>query len=126
MTVGDLDQLVSICDVKGFPVVVSQDSPYLVGWVSRRELRWALDRERKYDSNIVDDSPVHFATFQEVYADDNQELTPVNLQNIVDLSPTTVSDHTPMETVLDFFKKLGLRQIIVTRNGYPPLFAIIA
>ncbi|CAH8503319.1 unnamed protein product [Schistosoma bovis] len=119
MTVGDLDQLVSGCDVKGFPVVVSQDSPYLVGWVSRRELRWALDRERKYDSNIVDDSPVHFATFQEVYADDNQELTPVNLQNIVDLSPTTVSDHTPMETVLDFFKKLGLRQIIVTRNGCP-------
>ncbi|CAH8505410.1 unnamed protein product [Schistosoma margrebowiei] len=119
MTVGDLDQLVSRCDVKGFPVVVSQDYPYLVGWVSRRELRWALDRERKYDSNIVDDSPVHFATFQQVYADDNQELTPVNLQNIVDLSPTTVSDHTPMETVLDFFKKLGLRQIIVTRNGCP-------
>ena len=44
MTVGDLDQLVSRCDVKGFPVVVSQDSPYLVGWVSRRELRWALGK----------------------------------------------------------------------------------
>ncbi|KAH8860858.1 H(+)/Cl(-) exchange transporter 4 [Schistosoma japonicum] len=110
MTVGDLDQLVSKCDVKGFPVVVSHDTPYLVGWVSRRELRWALDRERKYDSNIIDDSPVYFATIQHMHADDNHELTS---------SPTTVSDHTPMETVLDFFRKLGLRQIIVTRNGCP-------
>ncbi|TNN18038.1 H(+)/Cl(-) exchange transporter 3 [Schistosoma japonicum] len=119
MTVGDLDQLVSKCDVKGFPVVVSHDTPYLVGWVSRRELRWALDRERKYDSNIIDDSPVYFATIQHMHADDNHELTSVNLQNIIDWSPTTVSDHTPMETVLDFFRKLGLRQIIVTRNGCP-------
>nr|CAH8840529.1 unnamed protein product [Trichobilharzia regenti] len=119
MTVSDVDQLISGCDVKGFPVVVSQESPYLVGWVSRRELRWAMDRERKYDPNIVDDSPVYFASVQQVNINDTHELTPVNLQNIVDLSPTTVSDQTPMETVLDFFRKLGLRQIIVTRNGCP-------
>ncbi|VDQ11595.1 unnamed protein product [Trichobilharzia regenti] len=85
MTVSDVDQLISGCDVKGFPVVVSQESPYLVGWVSRRELRWAMDRERKYDPNIVDDSPVYFASVQQVNINDTHELTPVNLQNIVDL-----------------------------------------
>lgn len=29
----------------------------------------------------------------------------------------TVTDQTPMETVIDMFRKLGLRQVIVTKNG---------
>ncbi|VDN45258.1 unnamed protein product [Gongylonema pulchrum] len=29
----------------------------------------------------------------------------------------TVTDQTPMETVIDMFRKLGLRQVLVTRNG---------
>ena len=29
----------------------------------------------------------------------------------------TLSDQTPMEIVIDMFRKLGLRQILVTRNG---------
>jgi len=28
-----------------------------------------------------------------------------------------VTDQTPMETVIDMFRKLGLRQTLVTRNG---------
>lgn len=29
----------------------------------------------------------------------------------------TVTSSTPMETVIDMFRKLGLRQVLVTRNG---------
>jgi len=29
-----------------------------------------------------------------------------------------VTDATPMETVIDMFRKLGLRQLIITHNGY--------
>ncbi len=29
----------------------------------------------------------------------------------------TITDQTPMETVIDMFRKLGLRQMLVTRNG---------
>ena len=32
-------------------------------------------------------------------------------------APTTVIDQTPMETVIDMFRKLGLRQVLVTQNG---------
>ncbi|VDN44757.1 unnamed protein product [Gongylonema pulchrum] len=32
-------------------------------------------------------------------------------------APMTVTDQTPMETVIDMFRKLGLRQVLVTRNG---------
>lgn len=33
------------------------------------------------------------------------------------MSPITVTDQTPMETVIDIFRKLGLRQTLVTSNG---------
>lgn len=29
----------------------------------------------------------------------------------------TVTDQTPMETVIDMFRKLGLRHVLVTKNG---------
>lgn len=33
------------------------------------------------------------------------------------MAPITVTDQTPMETVVDMFRKLGLRQTLVTHNG---------
>ena len=33
-------------------------------------------------------------------------------------APMAVTDETPMEIVVEMFRKLGLRQILVTRNGY--------
>lgn len=43
--------------------------------------------------------------------------TPVKLKKILDMAPITVTDQTPMETVVDMFRKLGLRQTLVTHNG---------
>lgn len=33
-------------------------------------------------------------------------------------APITVIDQTPMETVIDLFRKMGLRQTLVTHKGY--------
>lgn len=41
---------------------------------------------------------------------------------ILDMAPITVTDQTPMETVIDMFRKLGLRQTLVTHNGYVNIF----
>lgn len=43
---------------------------------------------------------------------------PLKLKKILDMAPITVTDQTPMETVVDMFRKLGLRQTLVTHNGY--------
>lgn len=43
--------------------------------------------------------------------------SPLKLRKILDLAPITVTDSTPMETVVDMFRKLGLRQTLVTHNG---------
>ena len=40
------------------------------------------------------------------------------LNRILDMAPITVTDQTPMETVVDMFRKLGLRQTLVTHNGW--------
>lgn len=49
----------------------------------------------------------------------NQPLLPpcLMLNRILDMAPITVTDQTPMETVVDMFRKLGLRQTLVTHNG---------
>jgi chloride channel 3/4/5 len=42
---------------------------------------------------------------------------PLKLKKILDMAPITMTDQTPMETVVDMFRKLGLRQTLVTHNG---------
>jgi chloride channel 3/4/5 len=42
---------------------------------------------------------------------------PLRLKKIMDLAPMALSDQTPMEIVIDMFKKLGLRQVLITKNG---------
>lgn len=43
---------------------------------------------------------------------------PLKLKKILDMAPITITDQTPMETVVDMFRKLGLRQTLVTHNGF--------
>ncbi|EHB09470.1 H(+)/Cl(-) exchange transporter 5 [Heterocephalus glaber] len=91
MTVEDVETIISETTYSGFPVVVSRESQRLVGFVLRRDL-------------IISIVPPY---------------TPptLKLRNILDLSPFTVTDLTPMEIVVDIFRKLGLRQCLVTHNG---------
>ena len=48
---------------------------------------------------------------------DPRDPPPIRLRRLVDLAPNTITDHTPMETVIDMFRKLGIRQTLVTHNG---------
>ena len=32
--------------------------------------------------------------------------------------PTVISDETPVERVIELLRKMGLRQVLVTKNGY--------
>lgn len=44
MTVDDVEALIKETEHKGFPVVVSRESQYLVGFVLRRDLNLALSK----------------------------------------------------------------------------------
>ena len=53
---------------------------------------------------------------------------PLKLWKILDLAPITIMDKTPMETVVNMFRKLGLRQTLVTHNGrlLVTLFSVVS
>ncbi|XP_062939875.1 H(+)/Cl(-) exchange transporter 4-like [Cynocephalus volans] len=115
MTMEDVETLIKDTDYNGFPVVVSRDSECLIGFAQRRELILAIKNARQRQEGIVSNSIRYFT--EEAPELPANSLHPMKLRCILNLSPFTVTDHTPMETVVDIFQQLGLRQCLVTRSG---------
>ncbi|XP_032698940.1 H(+)/Cl(-) exchange transporter 5 isoform X4 [Lontra canadensis] len=115
MTVEDVETVISETTYSGFPVVVSRESQRLVGFVLRRDLIISIENARKKQDGVVSTSIIYFTE----HSPPMPPYTPptLKLRNILDLSPFTVTDLTPMEIVVDIFRKLGLRQCLVTHNG---------
>ncbi|XP_073655615.1 H(+)/Cl(-) exchange transporter 5 isoform X3 [Tursiops truncatus] len=115
MTVEDVETIISETTYSGFPVVVSRESQRLVGFVLRRDLIISIENARKKQDGVVSTSVIYFTE----HSPPVPPYTPptLKLRNILDLSPFTVTDLTPMEIVVDIFRKLGLRQCLVTHNG---------
>uniref|UniRef100_A0A915J481 Chloride channel protein n=1 Tax=Romanomermis culicivorax TaxID=13658 RepID=A0A915J481_ROMCU len=117
MTVGDIEELLRQTEYSGFPVVVSSEVNNLVGYVTRRDLLLSINTARKTQEGIVTNSPVYFTALAPAFPDGPGAPAPLKLRKIIDLAPITITDQTPMETVIDMFRKLGLRQTLVTHNG---------
>ncbi|KAK7909527.1 hypothetical protein WMY93_014211 [Mugilogobius chulae] len=103
MTLGEVEALVESTHYSGFPVVVSQESQRLVGFVFRRDLLISIDNARKRQEGVVSASLVVFTEHAPAQAPE--------------APPFTVTDHTAMDITVDIFRKLGLRQCLVTHNG---------
>jgi chloride channel 3/4/5 len=130
MSVDDVEALLKETEHNGYPVVVSRESQYLVGFVLRRDLNLAIGESRqkhftkskgavsanakRMADGICGQSIVLFTS-----GNPPQTLgpPPLKLKKILDMAPITITDQTPMETVVDMFRKLGLRQTLVTHNG---------
>ncbi|XP_018607509.1 H(+)/Cl(-) exchange transporter 5 isoform X2 [Scleropages formosus] len=115
MTVEDVETLITETSYSGFPVVVSHESQRLVGFALRRDLTISIENARRRQDGIVSTSRVFFTEYTPPQAPSSP--APLKLRSVMDLSPFTVTDHTPMEIVVDIFRKLGLRQCLVTHNG---------
>ncbi|XP_029170637.1 H(+)/Cl(-) exchange transporter 5 isoform X1 [Nylanderia fulva] len=114
MTVEDVENLLKETEHNGFPVIVSKESQYLVGFVLRRDLNLAIANAKRMIEDISRQSLVIFTNGNNVQ---NHSPPPLKLKKILDMAPITITDQTPMETVVDMFRKLGLRQTLVTHNG---------
>ncbi|XP_060785538.1 H(+)/Cl(-) exchange transporter 5 isoform X3 [Neoarius graeffei] len=115
MTVDEVEALIADTAYSGFPVVVSQDTWRLVGFVLRRDLVISIENARHCQEGIVGASQVLFT--EHIPAQPHGGPPPLSLRNIMDLSPLAITDHTPMDITVDIFRKLGLRQCLVTQNG---------
>ncbi|KAK3607649.1 hypothetical protein CHS0354_010706 [Potamilus streckersoni] len=113
-TLEEIEHILHDTEHNGFPVVVSRESQYLVGFVLRRDLLLATANARKTIEGVVGESIVYFT--DQVPRRVNGPV-PLKLRKIMDMAPVTITDQTPMETVVEMFRKLGLRQTVVTHNG---------
>lgn len=117
MTVQDVETLLKETEHNGFPVVVSRESQYLVGFVLRRDLNLAIANAKRTLEGLRGDSIVRFVQSESAPSPLPGAPPLLRLDKILDMAPITITDQTPMETVVDMFRKLGLRQTLVTHNG---------
>lgn len=113
-TLRELKEIMKNTDHNGFPIVVSKESQYLVGFVLRRDLQLAIENAAQRVDSLPSETLCVFTHHVPMIG---SGPPPLKLRRIVDLAPITITDQTPMETVVDMFRKLGLRQTLVTHSG---------
>eukprot|EP00118_Oscarella_pearsei_P020540 m.223290 g.223290 ORF g.223290 m.223290 type:complete len:844 (+) comp39981_c1_seq22:40-2571(+) len=115
-TFGNIEDLLKETRFMGFPVVLSKHSQLLAGFTYRNDLIAVLCHAKNTNSNVSAESPVYFGTSSPRFTDPGQ-AAPVSLRVCLNKNPFFVTDSTPMETVIEIFRKMGLRQLLVTHNG---------
>lgn len=135
MTIAQIDRLLHRHPHSIYPVIISEDFPCIVGQVQRRDLLAVL-KSRKTQSTKIQSKPSLNRKYSVVSMSNflNKSGQPstlgmrraslalqaskiLKLHKLVDRAPIIVTDQTPMEAVVDMFRKLGCRQIFVTKSG---------
>ncbi|XP_006460707.1 hypothetical protein AGABI2DRAFT_185057 [Agaricus bisporus var. bisporus H97] len=136
MTVKDLEDLLTSTAVKGFPIVSTDGSRKFKGFIDRTEIKYVLERVRNtrdipqsttcifttqdYDTDSVEIEPASFdadedlqeGLFSSTLSDDG-----VNFSPWINRIPMTVAPQLPLEIVMQLFKRMGPRVIIVEDHG---------
>ncbi|KAJ5782281.1 hypothetical protein N7457_004055 [Penicillium paradoxum] len=121
---------------QGFPVVEDRTSKVLVGYIGRTELRYAIDRARN-EGMVAPNARCVFTkeaanaaiarrasvshgsrssdTFDAIESSAGAAF--VDFSRYVDHTPLTVHPRHPLETVMEIFKKMGPRVILVEHRG---------
>ncbi|KAI0688187.1 Cl-channel protein [Cytidiella melzeri] len=138
LTVRQIEELLDSTDVKGYPII--SDRNILLGYIGRTELRYVISKAIK----VQDTRPETLCSFEAV-ADDHDEIefsgiatgpgvgvddeismeimeTTVSpdvlkLWPWVNQTPLTVSPQLPLEIVLQLFRRMGPRVILVEDQG---------
>ena len=122
-TFSTLDNMMQTRTFKGYPVVESRENMYLVGYAGRKELKFSISH-LKNNPNFDMNTGCMFTASRE-------EHGPFNLITWVDQTPYfifsvqyslfycrfTTQLETPIATVYELFIKMGLRYLMVTKNG---------
>lgn len=134
----EAEHLLSDNKFQGFPIVEDRSSKTLVGYMGRTELRFAIDRARMegmmspnarcvftreaVEASVASRASTSFSrshlapdTFDNIQS--SSGANSVDFTRYVDHTPLTVHPRLPLETVMEIFKKLGPRIILVEHRG---------
>ncbi|OQE44104.1 hypothetical protein PENCOP_c002G01533 [Penicillium coprophilum] len=134
--VREAEHLLNDNKFQGFPVVEDRTSKILVGYIGRTELRYAIDRARNqgmiapnarcvFTKEAADAAVARRASVsQQSRSSDTFDAIQrsagapfVDFSRYVDHTPLTVHPRHPLETVMEIFKKMGPRVILVEHRG---------
>ncbi|KAF2771539.1 chloride channel protein [Teratosphaeria nubilosa] len=132
LTIKEAEKTIATTKYQGFPIIDSAEDNTLLGYIGRTELRYALDRARRETqvhpnarctflpsphprSSITPSTPSPAVTFDAIPS--VGDAMTVNFSKFVDPTPLTVHPRQALETVMELFKKLGPRIILVEHRG---------
>ncbi|KAI9794365.1 MAG: glycerol ethanol, ferric requiring protein [Peltula sp. TS41687] len=139
LDVKGIEKLLDRSRYQGFPVVEDLNAMILVGYIGRTELRYALERAKREQTvspnarcffgaaaptttntrlaspSSSTTAPPPSVTFDTIPATSGQMS--LDLSRFMDPTPLAVHPRQPLETVMELFKKMGPRVILVEYRG---------
>lgn len=117
---------------QGYPIVEDVNTKTLIGYIGRTELRYAIDKAKKDQmapghakcfftsagtglDPRTPSSTMPAVTFDTMSATSGQ--LHVDFSKFIDPTPLTVHPRLPLETVMEIFKKMGPRVILIEYRG---------
>ena len=139
-TLKELERVLAENQFQGFPVVEGhQHSRVLVGYIGRTEIKYTIERAKR-EQSVLPNARCFFDTanpdggglvaaattttttattpaisFDTIPTTSGQMS--IDFSRFINPTPLTVHPHLPLETVLEVFKKLGPRVILVEHRG---------
>lgn len=110
----ELEELLDTYDYWGFPVVLTMESQMYVGYVTHQELHEALMSAYVACHDLDSETLVQFLPPTDEMIRSTKYL---NFYSLLDSSQFQVSIMSHMYNVVEMFRKMGLRQAIITHNG---------
>lgn len=128
LMVKDVEKLLKMGKYQGFPIVEDVVTKILVGYIGRTELRYAMDRIKK-DRAVSPEAKCFFTppaslnpmtpsiTNPGFSFDTSVSTSVVDFSRFIDPTPVTVHPRLPLETVMELFRKIGPRVILIEYHG---------
>ncbi|KAH7088718.1 chloride channel [Paraphoma chrysanthemicola] len=133
MELRQVERLMDKNQYQGYPIVEDMESKTLLGYIGRTELTYAIERAKK-DQMAPGHAKISFSssghanssrtpsqsgepgtTFDSIPA--TSSSTNIDLTRFIDPTPLTVHPRLPLETVMELFKKMGPRVILIEYRG---------
>ncbi|KAK4099620.1 hypothetical protein N658DRAFT_508453 [Parathielavia hyrcaniae] len=137
MTLKAVERLLTKDNYQGFPIVEDETSKILIGYIGRTELRYAVDRAKRQHT-LSPLAKCTFATTSSTTTADpttplihpstpaassdpldyaSSQATTISFAPYIDTTPVTVHPRLPLETVMELFRKIGPRVILIEHRG---------
>ena len=127
LTMKNLEQLLRETKYQGFPIVEDFTSKILVGYIGRTEIRYAIDRVKRdhsisptakcYFSPPASMNPITPTASVAPITFEGMASSSVDFSRLIDATPVTVHPRLPLETVMELFRKIGPRVILIEYHG---------